>query len=148
MGGGVTISATPASKMNAFTVTAKFYEVKEDTVHYTRGYWSCGFGIAFPDDDDSHITIGSIAPSELDGFKIITLQDQGYYTIDKDDYDNSESSEWIALEASHKCVLHIKGKDYRLTTPYNGIYGTESDDVLSTLDIQDGEKIEVTFTLL
>lgn len=143
----MTFSASGAvEKEKAFTITAALHENKTVTPHIENAFWYCGFGNA-KDSSDNDIKIGSIMPQEVDGFKILNLQDQGYYTIDKDDYENSDSTQWIYLEANRKCILHIKGKDYNVTYGNsNGNYTCEDDN--DTLDINDKDQIKVTYTLL
>lgn len=127
-------------KEKAFIVTAKYY-VKYDTSEdgIEGGYWSCGFGTAFTDGDDE-IKIGDITPQEIDGFKITELMDYGYT-----DRDGGFSN--LSLVANRKCILHIKGKDYRLTHRSGpDIYDNTSGD--DEIGIKDKEQIKVTYTLL
>ena len=95
--------------------------------------------------DNDNIKIGSITPQEIDGFKIINLQDYGYNSYD---YEAQESNDerYFYASANRKCVLHVKGKDYNVTEYNNGIYETETN--YDTLDIEDKEQIKVTYTLL
>ena len=87
-------------------------------------------------------------PQEIDGFKILNLQNQGYYELDKDNNEYSESYQWGYLEANRKCVLQIKGKEYRLTSYVDGVYRLPDSEIPDDLGIDDGEKIKVTYTLL
>ena len=147
IGGGVTFSASKAvQKEKEFKITAALHENKDVTVHYEKSSWYCGFGDA-EDSNGNDIKIGSIIPQEIDGFKILNLQEQGFYTIDKDNYEGSDSTQWIWLEANRKCILHIKGKDYNLTYKNGNIYEYEG-DVDEDLGINDKEQIKVTYTLL
>ncbi len=148
MGGGVTFSASAAvEKEKAFTITAALHENKIVTVHYETAYWFCGFGTA-QDSNNNDIKIGSIIPQEIDGFKILNLQNQGYYEFDKDSNDYSESYQYGYLEANRKCVLQIKGKEYRLTSYVDDVYRLPYSEIPDDLGIDDGEKIKVTYTLL
>ena len=137
----MTFSASGAiEKEKAFIVTAKY--------HVGVGYdsddgrevelWSRGFGAAYANPD---IKIGDITPQEIDGFKIIGVMDYGYI------YESGESFSGLSLAANRKCILHIKGKDYRLThqsdsEPYDYIAS------YNAIGIEDGEQIKVTCTLL
>ena len=130
----MTFSASGAvEKEKAFIVTAK-YHVGYDT---EGELWSCGFGVTYADED---IKIGDITPQEIDGFKIIEVMDYGY-TDENGDFSG------LSLEANRKCILHIKGKDYRLTHQSGpDLYdNTSSDDAIG---IEANEQIKVTYTLL
>lgn len=141
----MTFSASEAKKENTFNVTTgedKYITRVSD--NFEKGWWSCGFGTAFNPDKD--IKIGSITPQEIGSFKILDLQDQGYYELNThtgegDDY------RWLLLRANRKCILRIKGKDYNLTTS-DSTGGYTTSDKPKTMGIIDGEEIEVTFTLL
>ena len=130
----MTFSASGAiEKEKAFIVTAK-YHVGYDT---EGELWSCGFGVTYADED---IKIGDITPQEIDGFKIIEVMDYGYT-------DENVDFSGLSLEANRKCILHIKGKDYRLTHQSGpDLYdNTSSDDAIG---IEANEQIKVTYTLL
>lgn len=135
----MTFSASGAiEKEKAFIVTAK-YDIKYDAdVDGTEvGYWSCGFGVTYADED---IKIGDITPQEIDGFKIIEVMDYGYT-------DGNEDFSGLSLEANRKCILHIKGKDYRLTHQSGpDLYDNTASD--NAIGIEDNEQIKVTYTLL
>ena len=142
----MTFSASGASeKEKAFIVTAELH-VNEGANHIMEYYYySCGFGTAL-DPDDSNIKIGSITPQEIDGFKIIELQDQIYDEIDQDDGNETYFSGFYAV-ANRKCILHIKGVDYSLTDVNDDgtfAYRGDSDEI----GINDKEQIKVTYTLL
>lgn len=135
----MTFSASGAiEKEKAFIVTAKYhvrYDTDEDGIE--GDYWSCGFGVAFADED---IKMGDITPQEIDGFKIIEVMDYGY----TDKYGGFSG---LSLEANRKCILHIKGKDYRLTNQSGPeLYDNTSSD--NEIGIEDKEQIKVTYTLL
>jgi hypothetical protein len=137
--GDMTFSASGAiEKEKAFIVTAKYhvkYDTDEDGIE--GEFWSCGFGVAYADED---IKMGDITPQEIDGFKIIEVMDYGY--TDKDG-----GFSGLSLEANRKCILHIKGKDYRLTHQSGPeLYDNTSSD--NEIGIEDKEQIKVTYTLL
>ena len=143
----MTFSATSGAseKEKAFIVTAGLHENRDHTAMGERYYYSCGFGTALVP-DDSNIKIGSITPQEIDGFKIIELQDQVYGEINSEAGEENYISCFYAA-ANHKCILHIKGKDYSLTdvnTDGTFSYTGDSDE----LGIADKEQIKVTYTLL
>ena len=135
----MTFSASGAiEKEKAFIVTAKYhvgYAGDEDGVEGEA--WSCGFGVAFVDEN---IKIGDITPQEIDGFKIIEVMDYGYG-------DESGGFEGLSLEANRKCILHIKGEDYSLTHQSGpDLYDNTGLD--NAIGIKDNEQIKVTYTLL
>lgn len=134
----MTFSASGAiEKEKAFIVTAGYYSsLAPDEDGMEEEVRSCGFGVAFDDED---IKIGDITPQEIDGFKIIEVMDYDY--ISPTDYVSE-----LLLTANRKCILHIKGKDYRLIYPSGDLYdNTGSDDKIG---IKDKEQIKVTYTLL
>lgn len=89
---------------------------------------------------DADIKIGDITPQEIDGFKITEVMDFGYT-------DENVDFAGLSLEANRKCILHIKGKDYRLTNPSGpDSYDNTSED--DAIGIEDNEQIKVTYTLL
>lgn len=142
----MTFSASGASeKEKAFIVTAELHENHGTSSATEYDYFSCGFGTAL-DPDNSNIKIGSITPQEIDGFKIIDLQDQGYDEINFVTGDQDGYRGFVA-RANHKCILHIKGKDYSLTVAStDGTFintGNSAD-----IGIKDKEQIKVTYTLL
>lgn len=129
-----------------FTVTAESNEatVKADNKKYT--FYSCGFGHPYSPDSDTTF-IGSITPQEIDGFKILALQDQGYSEIDVTSGDGFNHTTFYAA-ANRKCILHIKGNDYKLTEfqfEDNFFY---NEGTGSAIGIKDKEQITVTYTLL
>lgn len=145
MGVGVTFSVSEAvQKEKDFIVTAQYRYRKIPSFSFDEVWWSCGFGTAY-DPDNDNIKIGSITPQEIDGFKIINLQDYGYNSYD---YEIQESNDerYFYASSNRKCVLHVKVKDYNVTEYRNGIYETETN--YDTLDIKDKEQIKVTYTLL
>lgn len=135
----MTFSASGAiEKEKAFIVTAEYREsYGPDEDGREVELWSCGFGGAY---DNENIKIGDITPQEIDGFKIIEVMDYGYIYP-------SEYSSGLSLWANRKCILHIKGKDYRLTHRSGSDFydDTDSDDEIG---IKDKEQIKVTYTLL
>jgi hypothetical protein len=140
----MTFSAS-AAVGEAFIVTAEYHENRGTSSATEYAYYSCGFGIAL-DPDDNNIKIGSITPQEIDGFKIIDMQDQGYAELNFETGDEDTYRSFRA-EANRKCILHIKGKDYSLTTATAGgtfINAYNSDNI----GIKDKEQIKVTYTLL
>lgn len=142
----MTFSASGAvEKEKAFIVTAELHENHGRSSATEYDYFSCGFGTAL-DPDNSNIKIGSITPQEIDGFKIIDLQDQGYDEINFETGDHVGYRTFVAM-ANRKCILHIKGKDYSLTvSSTNGTFintGNSAD-----IGIKDKEQIKVTYTLL
>lgn len=143
--GGVTFSVSEAvQKEKDFIVTAQYRDHNSSSSVVDETWWSCGFGTAY-DPVNDNIKIGSITPQEIDGFKIINLQDYGYISYD---YETQETNDerFFYASANRKCVLHVKGKDYNVTEYRNGIYETETN--YDTLDIEDKEQIKVTYTLL
>lgn len=142
MGGGVTFSASGAiQKEKDFIVTAGYYDSDSQYGEVFEYQWSCGFGTAY----EADTKIGSITPQEIDEFKILNLQDQGWSTSDLEDNPIVDVY-WILLEANHKCILHINGKDYNVTEYKDGIYRSKIEN--DKLDIEDKEQIKVTYTLL
>lgn len=142
----MTFSASGASeKEKAFIVTAELHENHGTSSATEYDYFSCGFGTAL-DPDNSNIKIGSITPQEIDGFKIIDLNDQGYDEINFETGDEVGYRAFVA-RANRKCILHIKGKDYSLTgASTDGTFintGNSAD-----IGIKDKEQIKVTYTLL
>lgn len=143
----MTFSASGASeKEKAFIVTAELHENHGTSSATEYDYFSCGFGTAFDIDNNSNIKIGSITPQEIDGFKIIDLNDQGYDEINFETGDKVGYRGFVA-RANRKCILHIKGKDYSLTgASIDGTFintGNSAD-----IGIKDKEQIKVTYTLL
>ena len=143
--GGVTFSVSEAvQKEKDFIVTAQYRDHNSSSSVVDETWWSCGFGTAY-DPVNDNIKIGSITPQEIDGFKILNLQDQGWSTTDLED-NPVEDVYWILLEANHKCILHINGKDYNVTEYKDGIYHSKIKN--DQLGIEDKEQIKVTYTLL
>jgi hypothetical protein len=142
----MTFSASGASeKEKAFIVTAQYYSDSglDGNTEYDFSY--CGFGELIAPDNSEH-NIGSITPQEIDGFKIIALYDMDYNEFNQADGDQNGFSIFSAT-ANRKCILHIKGKDYSLTTATAGgtfINAYNSDNI----GIKDKEQIKVTYTLL
>lgn len=137
----MTFSASGAiEKEKAFIVTAKYhvgYDTDEDGIEV--GYWSCGFGVTYADEN---IKAGDITPQEIDGFKIIGMMDYGY-----GDVGESGGFSGLSLEANRKCILHIKGEDYSLTHQSGpDLYDNTASD--NAIGIEDNEQIKVTYTLL
>ena len=129
-----------------FNVTAEFDETNGHQDHNKYTFYSCGFGHPFSPDSNK-TSIGSITPQEIDGFKIIDLQDQGYSEVDVTSGDNFHYDSFYAT-ANRKCILHIKGNDYKLTNfqPNGNFYYNDATD--SSIGIKDKEQITVTYTLL
>lgn len=129
-----------------FNVTAEFDQTKDKQDETIYTFYSCGFGHPFSPDSNK-TSIGSITPQEIDGFKIIDLQDQGYSGVNVTTGERFTYKTFYAT-ANHKCILHIKGKDYKLTNfqPNGNFY--YNDDTSSPIGIKDKEQITVTYTLL
>lgn len=142
----MTFSASGAvEKEKAFIVTAELHENHGTSSATEYDYFSCGFGTAL-DPDNSNIKIGSITPQEIDGFKIINLQDQGYNELNFKTGDKTNYRAFFAA-ANRKCILHIKGKDYSLThVSTDGTFTNVGDS--ADIGIKDKEQIKVTYTLL
>lgn len=142
----MTFSASEAvKKEKAFIVTAEYYSDSglNGNIDYAFSY--CGFG-NITDPNNSKHNIGSITPQEIDGFKITTLCDYDYNYLDQETGNQFGFTKFI-VEANRKCILHIKGKDYRLTNDVgDGTYGISSD--LDAIGIKNKEQIKVTCTLL
>lgn len=142
----MTFSASEAvKKEKAFIVTAEYYSGSglNGNIDYAFSY--CGFG-NITDPNNSKHNIGSITPQEIDGFKITTLCDYDYNHLDQETGNQFGFTKFI-VEANRKCILHIKGKDYRLTNDVgDGTYGISSD--LDAIGIKNKEQIKVTYTLL
>lgn len=129
-----------------FNVTAEFDETKGRKDHTIYTFYSCGFGHPFSPDSNK-TSLGSITPQEIDGFKILELQDQGYSELDPTTGDGFNYDSFYAV-ANRKCILHIKGNDYKLTNfqPNGNFY--YNDDTGVSIGIKDKEQITVTYTLL
>lgn len=142
----MTFGASGASeKEKAFIVTAELHENHGMSSVTEYDYFSCGFGTAL-DPDNSNIKIGSITPQEIDGFKIIDLQDQGFDEINFETGDQDSYLDFVA-RANRKCILHIKGKDYSLTVAStDGTFINTGNS--ANIGIEDKEQIKVTYTLL
>lgn len=140
----MTFSASGAvEKEKAFIVTAKHYTNNTFEPPEEKAYNVYGFGI-MPDIDQTHI--GSITPQEIDGFKILRLMDN-HETIYNQETGNEEYENWLMILVNLKCILHIKGRDYRVTRDYpGGVYEYAMSE--GAIGINDGEQIKVTYTLL
>lgn len=142
----MTFSASGASeKEKAFIVTAEYYSDSglDGNIDYAFSY--CGFGDV-TDPNNNTRSLGSIAPQEIDGFKITFMHDFDYNQLDEETGNQFGFSQLI-LEANRKCILHIKGKDYRLTKPFaDGAFTTT--DTIDAVGIKNKEQIKVTYTLL
>lgn len=129
-----------------FTVTAEFDETKGEEDNKKYAFYSCGFRQPFSPDSNKTF-LGSITPQEIDGFKILELQDQGYSEIDVTSGDRFNYNSFYAT-ANRKCILHIKGNDYKLTNFQSKGNFFYNDDTGSPIGIKDKEQITVTYTLL
>lgn len=142
----MTFSASGASeKEKAFIVTAQYYSDSglNGNIDYSFSY--CGFA-NITDPNNSVHNIGSITPQKIDGFEIITLSDYDYAHMDTET-GNQFGFTALFLAANRKCILHIKGKDYRLTDALgDGTYGISN--APEAIGIKNKEKIKVTYTLL
>ena len=147
-GGEVTFSASAAvQKEKYFIITAGYHSDNSYHGDVIDTYWSCGFGTMF---DNDSVKIGDITPKEIDGFKILSLQDQGIYSTDLEGNPlGGDDKSVCLLEANRKCILHIKGKDYILNHDTKGdgsIYADAGDP--EEIGIEEDDKIKVTYTLL
>lgn len=142
----MTFSASGAiEKEKAFIVTAQYYSDSglDGNIDYSFSY--CGFG-NITDPNNSVHNIGSITPQKIDGFEIKILSDYDYAHLDTGTGDQFGFTK-LFLAANRKCILHIKGKDYRLTDALgDGTYGISN--ATDAIGIKDKEQIKVTYTLL
>ena len=140
----MTFSASGAvEKEKSFIVTAEHYTNSDVEAISETAHDVYGFGIT-PDNSQSHI--GSITPQEIDGFKILRLMDD-HETIYSLETGEEEHNNWFMILVNRKCVLHIKGKDYRVTHEYpGGLYEYAMSN--GAIGIKDKEQIKVTYTLL
>lgn len=140
IGGGLTFTASPAIK-NSFTMTAGNYENYDTSVpdHQIYTYYN-GYSTTV-----DGVKIGSVAPQSIDGFKIIDLVDISW---SNELYDGTveDSGDYCNMTTNHKCILHINGKDYNVTTYKNSVWNLT--DTSNIVGISDGDKIKVTYTLL
>nr|DAG40471.1 MAG TPA: hypothetical protein [Caudoviricetes sp.] len=140
IGGGLTFTASPATK-NSFTITAGNYQdynisnPDHELYTYYIGYSTTVNGVK----------IGSVTPQSIDGFKIINLVD---ITWINQLYDGTieDSGDYCNITTNHKCILHINGVDYNVTTDKNSVW--ELTDISKTIGISDGDKVQVTYKLL
>ena len=140
IGGGLTFTASPATK-NSFTITAGNYQDYDtsnpdhELYTYYNGYSTTVNGVK----------IGSVTPQSIDGFKIINLVD---ITWINQLYDGTieDSGDYCNITTNHKCILHINGVDYNVTTDKNSVW--ELTDISKTIGISDGGKVQVTYKLL
>ena len=140
----MTFSASGAiEKEKAFIVTAEHYTNSDMDSMNEINYDVYGFGIA-PDNSQKHI--GSITPEEIDGLKILRLLDS-HESIYSFETGEEEDNDWFLILVNRKCILRIKGKDYRITHEYpGGLY--EYSMSTEAIGIKDKEQIKVTYTLL
>lgn len=132
-----------AEKEKAFIITAEHYTNDENDSMSETSYDVYGFGIT-PDSVQNHI--GSITPEEIDGFKILRLLDSRESTYNFETGEE-EDDDWFMILVNRKCILRIKGKDYRITHEYpGGLY--EYAMSIGVIGIKDKEQIKVTYTLL
>lgn len=140
----MTFSASGAvEKEKSFIVIAEHYIKSDQDSVWEITHDVYGFGIT-PDYSPAHI--GSITPQEIDGFKILRLMDDHEDSYNSDDGEE-EHNLWFMILANRKCVLRIKGKDYRVTDERpGGFYEYAMYD--GAIGIKDKEQIKVTYTLL
>lgn len=140
----MTFSASGAvEKEKSFIVTAERYTNSDMGTLDETAHDVYGFGIT-PDNSQAHI--GSITPQEIDGFKILRLMDD-HETIYSFETGEEEYNDWFMILVNRKCVLRIKGKDYRVTHEYpGGLYEYAMSN--EAIGIKDEEQIKVTYTLL
>lgn len=84
--------------------------------------------------------MGEVTPESIDSFKIVAL-----YTVN----DNS-GYKIVNMMTSHKCILHVKGVDYKATVfskEYN-VWALDDESSKNIPSITNGEKIQVICTLL
>ena len=147
-----TLYAQYSKNEYTFTVTAQYHGFTTNDIDGNKvTIWYCGFGTV-SDGSDNNIKIGSITPQEIDGFKIMDLQDIGISYLDPST--GTVNSFGVAnLSANRKCILHIKGKNYRLTHDkygdgnYYALAG-DTENPVSEIGIKDKEQLKVTCTLL
>ena len=142
-GGGTTFSASPATKNDSFIMTAGIYHDVASDYSYVKSY--TGFSTTV-----DNVRIGSITPSNIGTFKIMDVVDI-YYTEMDEGGNVKYDIDYINITATHKCILHIKGTDYNITS-YNPTNYKDSfwhlDDISKPISIKENEKIKVTYTLL
>ena len=143
---GTTYAAWKSTGEHSFIVTAEYQSDSGLDGYIEYGFSYCGLGDV-TDPNDNKRNFGSIAPQEIDGFKIIAIYDFDYNEFHQDTGDQSGFSA-LCLEANRKCILHIKGKDYKLINPTtdNNIFTCQ--DAGDAIGIKDKEQIKVTYTLL
>lgn len=134
IGGGVVFSASPASKNEyAFTVTAGYHRqvITNDFIMHWTGFESRPPSSNF---------MGSVTPESIDSFKIVCL-----YRVE-----GSSISPIVNMMTSHKCVLRVKGVDYKAIVfdkDWN-VWKLDDKSSKNIPSIKNGEKIQVTCTLL
>ena len=96
--------------------------------------------------NDKYNKYGTIAPANIGSFRIIDL---GTMSIEEFEYGMSNGTDYYdIIRTSHKCILHINGKDYNVTN-YSSSDGewyatTDSNGIL----IPDKHTVQVTCILL
>lgn len=140
MGGGLTFTASPAKQNGyTFTVTGGYnhvYDLDEERSGTTTEWY--GFF------NDKYNKYGTITPANIGSFRIINL---GTIVTETITNGMTESSDfYTSIRTSHKCILHINGKDYNVTNSVDSYWyaQTDSKDFL----IQKNQTVQVTCTLL
>ena len=141
VGGGLTISASPA-KQNGyiFTVTGG-YNIFRDIDEERSGTVTEHIGFF----NDAYHKYGTITPANIGSFRIICL---GTVVTEEIEYGSSNGVDYYnSIRTSHKCILRINGKDYNVTNQSSDEewYATsQSNGIL----IHNNETIQVTCILL
>ena len=141
----MTFSASGAiEKEKSFVVTAEYRSDYGNSYPIDYNYSFCGAGTAYA--PDNTFNIGSITPQEIDGFKLIGAYDYDYSETNEENGEQTGDAYFMAV-ANHKCILHIKGEDYRLDRNMGDGRYTNLANV-AKIGIKDKEQIKVTYTLL
>ena len=145
MGGGLTFTASPATK-NGFTMTVGYEPLSwtEPDAGGDREYWEYIYGLRVSSNPNVQ-NLGSITPQNIGTFKIIDILNTEYGNALVDGSDDNYDYE-MTIVASHKCLISFKGRTYRVDTPYNNYYKHESS--VDYIYFTDGEKVEITYELL
>ena len=144
MGGGLTISASPATK-NSFTMTVG-YRYDQWTESDTGGDHNVGayrYGLDIFTNPNANI--GSITPQNIGTFKINTILNTESYDELVDGTELYRNYDMFIL-ANHKCLISFKGRTYRVDTQYGDYY--KYDSSADYIVFTDGEKVEITYELL
>lgn len=144
MGGGLTFTASPATK-NSFTMTAGYYPIEwtEPDSGGDREYHVYRYGLMITSNPNNNI--GSITPQNIGTFKITYI-----WNTENSDYLVDGTDEHVTynmyIRATLKCLISFKGRTYRVDTPRDNYY--EYDSSADSIYFNDGEKVEITYELL